>query len=378
MNKINITGIIGIDTRYEEIVSQLDNHNGDIEISINSAGGYVYDGIGIYNAIKKYNKGKKIINICGLSASISSYIMLAGDELNLEENAVIMIHNPSIFVMGDHRKLRTAYIHIEKLKNLMSEAYSKHTGIAKDEIEVMMDNETFFIGNKELKTWGKVIEPIEKDSNKTKLTKAEANIQIQAMCSLVEKGSKEAINQTDKLVALLENQEEIPIKDNRYNKDNKKQSPQTSINNYQSSITNYELPTNKKETKMENKLENIKTLEDFKNLFPQLYNEAKQQGMAEEKSRVNAHLEFIDIAPEIALNSIKNDVLFLNNSEIQAKYIKAKINKEEIITMEKDNNPEVIQKPIQEASELKNEIEKTNAEAEEKIRSFMPHLTASR
>lgn len=145
MNTINITGVVGIDTRYEDIVKQFDNSKGDIEVKINSPGGYVYDGIAIYNSIKKYNKGTKTIKVCGLSASIASYIMLAGDRLELEENSVIMIHNPSICVMGDYRKLKSAYFNIEKLRALMSSAYSKYTGIDRKEIETMIDNETFLL-----------------------------------------------------------------------------------------------------------------------------------------------------------------------------------------------------------------------------------------
>ena len=130
------------------------------------------------------------------------------------------------------------------------------------------------------------------------------------------------------------------------------------------------LSTNQKETKME-KLEN---LNDLKLHYPKLYDEAINIGIQQEKSRVKAHLEFIDVAPDIALNAIKEDIEFLNNSEIQAKYIKAKVNKNELATMEKDNNPEVLPKKINEYEELKSELEESNEEAEKKIRAYMPHL----
>lgn len=365
-NRINITGVVGIDTTYEDIARQLENSKSDIEILINSPGGYVYDGIAIYNSIKKYNKGSKTVRVCGLSASIATYIMLAGDSLELEENSVIMIHNPSICVMGDYRKLRSAYSNIEKLRVLMSSAYSKYTGIAKNEIETMMDNETFFIGKDELEAWGNVIEDQNNkeekknyNNNNKETIKAEANIQIQAMCSLIEKSNEKNNANTEKLVALFNNE------------------PEQYEQNY---LQNHFIINNQKETKMEkidkktDKILDLENLNDLKLYYPKLYDEAVNIGIQQEKSRVKAHLEFIDIAPDIALNAIKEDISFLNNSEIQAKYIKARVNKNELATMEMDNNPDFIPKKINENEELKAELEKENKEAEEKIRAYMPHL----
>ena len=365
-NTINITGVVGLDTTYEDIARQLDNSKSDIEILINSPGGYVYDGIAIYNSIKKYNKGSKTVRVCGLSASIATYIMLAGDSLELEENSVIMIHNPSICVMGDYRKLRSAYSNIEKLRVLMSSAYSKYTGIAKNEIETMMDNETFFIGKDELEAWGNVIEDQNNkeekknyNNNNKETIKAEANIQIQAMCSLIEKSNEKNNANTEKLVALFNNE------------------PEQYEQNY---LQNHFIINNQKETKMEkidkktDKILDLENLNDLKLYYPKLYDEAVNIGIQQEKSRVKAHLEFIDIAPDIALNAIKEDISFLNNSEIQAKYIKARVNKNELATMEMDNNPDFIPKKINESEELKAELEKENKEAEEKIRAYMPHL----
>ena len=381
-NRINITGVVGIDTTYEDIARQLENSKSDIEILINSPGGYVYDGIAIYNSIKKYNKGSKTVRVCGLSASIATYIMLAGDSLELEENSVIMIHNPSICVMGDYRKLRSAYSNIEKLRVLMSSAYSKYTGIDRKEIETMMDNETFFIGKEELEAWGNIMEdPSNNKGEKTNCNnketiKAEANIQIQAMSSLIERSNEISNANAEKLVAFLEDYQELQQESQSSQSIHNIENNSNSKNNKKLSIINYQLSTNKKETKMEktDKPQNLENLNDLKIHYPKLYDEAVNIGIQQEKSRVKAHLEFIDIAPDIALNAIKEDVSFLNNSEIQAKYIKAKVNKNELATMENDNNPELIPKKINEDEELKAELEKENKDAEEKIRAYMPHL----
>jgi hypothetical protein len=123
---------------------------------------------------------------------------------------------------------------------------------------------------------------------------------------------------------------------------------------------------------MEN--EKIETIQDLKSLYPKLYNDIVNIGIQEERSRVKTHLEFIDVARDTVINSIKEDIPFLNNSEIQAKYLRARINKSEILAMEKENNEEFIPKKIDENEELKKEKENDNKEVEEKIKSFMPHL----
>jgi hypothetical protein len=298
--------------------------------------------------------------------------MLAGDNIAIEDNSVIMIHNPNILVIGDYRKLKTTYQHIEKLRNLMSSAYAKHTNIDRKEIETMMDNETYFVGKEELKTWGTVIEDNNYNNsddnnnndnsdnnsnnnsknNKEPLTKEYAETQVRAMTSILEKNSLTRKQETEQLVAILEGFDE-------------------NNTNFTNFTNNHKYKTMEKEK--------IETIYDLKALYPKLYNDVVNIGIQEERSRVKAHLEFIDVAKDTVINSIREDIPFLNNSEIQAKYLRARINKSEILAMEKENNEEFIPKRINENEELKKEkegeTEKTNKEAEEKIKSFMPHLS---
>jgi hypothetical protein len=229
----------------------------------------------------------------------------------------------------------------------MSSAYSKHTKINKEEIEAMMDNETYFAGTDELKTWGNVIENNNKENNEELPTKEYAETQVRAMSSLIKNNALDRNEETEQLAAILEG-----FGENNPN------------------LTNF--TNNLKKTSMEK--EKIETVQDFKILYPKLYAEAISIGILEEKSRVKAHLEFIDTAKDVVINSIKEDIPFLNNSEIQAKYLKARINQSEVLAMEKDNNEEVIPQRINESKELRKETERENKEAEEKIKSFMPHL----
>ena len=64
-----------------------------LDIYINSPGGSVFDGVAIYNQIKRFN-GEKIIHIDGIAASIASVIAMAGDEIRIASNGMMMIHDP--------------------------------------------------------------------------------------------------------------------------------------------------------------------------------------------------------------------------------------------------------------------------------------------
>ena len=64
----------------------------ELTLRINSPGGSVFDGIAIYNALKRH-PAKVIVTVEGLAASIASVILCAGDEVVMPKNALIMIHD---------------------------------------------------------------------------------------------------------------------------------------------------------------------------------------------------------------------------------------------------------------------------------------------
>lgn len=76
-----------------------------ITVRINSPGGDVFDGVAIHNALK--NHGAKIITqVDGIAASIASFILMAGDEINMPANAFLLIHNAWGFAMGNAEDMR--------------------------------------------------------------------------------------------------------------------------------------------------------------------------------------------------------------------------------------------------------------------------------
>ncbi len=114
-----------------------------IDIRINSPGGSVFDGIAIYNAIKRHPAKKTTYND-GLAASIASVIFLAGDKKISAENALVMIHNPFGAVMGDSAEMRKTADVLDKLKENIVMAYQKSTALTDKELQAAMDAETWY------------------------------------------------------------------------------------------------------------------------------------------------------------------------------------------------------------------------------------------
>lgn len=146
---ITIYGGVGADILSEgdnivrEIQKQIENAEGDIVVRINSPGGSVFDGFTIYNLLKQYSNGKVKVVIDGLAASIASVIAMAGDEIEIYKNGMIMIHRASGVVVGnadDADKMREI---LNKLDLSIAKIYSERTGLSEKEVLEMMDKETW-------------------------------------------------------------------------------------------------------------------------------------------------------------------------------------------------------------------------------------------
>ena len=85
----------------------------DINLHINSSGGDVFQAVAIYNTLKSY-KGKVTVWIDGLAASAATIITCAGDEIKMASNAQLMIHKPSVALMGYYSSTE-----IEKVQNAL-------------------------------------------------------------------------------------------------------------------------------------------------------------------------------------------------------------------------------------------------------------------
>ena len=98
-----------------------------ITIRINSFGGSVPDGVAIYNAIKRHAATVTTV-VDGVAMSIASLIAMAGDTVEMAENAILMVHAPWTGTYGNSASLRETADMLDQFASAMSTSYAAKTG----------------------------------------------------------------------------------------------------------------------------------------------------------------------------------------------------------------------------------------------------------
>ena len=116
----------------------------EIKLYINSNGGSVFEGTAIYNQLKRH-PAKKTVYIDGFACSIASVIAMAGDEIIMPRNALMMIHNMWMCAYVNSVELRKAADDLDIINNAGKQAYLQKAGEKVDEERLtrMMDDETW-------------------------------------------------------------------------------------------------------------------------------------------------------------------------------------------------------------------------------------------
>lgn len=113
-----------------------------INLRINSPGGDVFDGLTIYNQLKAH-PARVVVDIDGLAASIASVIAMAGDEIRIAANAMMMIHNPHSVAFGDSREMQRVAALLTQVRDNLADTYVARTGAMRDDVLAWMDDETW-------------------------------------------------------------------------------------------------------------------------------------------------------------------------------------------------------------------------------------------
>lgn len=113
-----------------------------LDIYINSPGGSVFDGIAIYNQIKRF-AGEKIVHVDGVAASIASVIAMAGDEIRIADNGMVMIHDPYGMSVGTADELRKYADSLDKVRDTILDTYVSKTAGDRKQIGQWMADETW-------------------------------------------------------------------------------------------------------------------------------------------------------------------------------------------------------------------------------------------
>ena len=137
-----------------------------IDLYINSPGGNVFEGNSIYNALVRH-KAKINVTIDGVAASIASVIAMAGNTITMPENALMMIHDPSALVMGTSSDMARMIKALDRIKVGFISAYQTHTDKSEDEIDEMMQNETWMTASEAVEAGfaTDMIEPVKMAAN---------------------------------------------------------------------------------------------------------------------------------------------------------------------------------------------------------------------
>ena len=136
----------------------------EIYLYINSPGGLVTAGLGIYDTMQ-YVK-PDISTLCiGQAASMGSFLLAAGTKgkrFSLP-NSRIMVHQPSAGFQGQATDIEIHANEVLSLKKRLNEIYSKHTGKSVDEIKTALERDNFMTAES-AKVFGLVDEVVEKRS----------------------------------------------------------------------------------------------------------------------------------------------------------------------------------------------------------------------
>jgi len=116
----------------------------EISLYINSPGGLVTAGLGIYDTMQYIKPAVNTLCI-GQAASMGSFLLAAGEKgkrFSLP-NSRIMVHQPSAGFQGQATDIEIHANEVLSLKKRLNEIYSKHTGKSVDEIKGALERDNF-------------------------------------------------------------------------------------------------------------------------------------------------------------------------------------------------------------------------------------------
>lgn len=134
------------------------DRNRDVQMYINSPGGAVYAGLGIYDTMQIINPD--VTTICtGIAASMSAILMCAGTKgkRTALKHSRIMLHQPSSAISGQATDIEITVKEIQRVKQNLYDIISYHTGQEVSKVAADCDRD-FWMLAEEAKTYGIVDE----------------------------------------------------------------------------------------------------------------------------------------------------------------------------------------------------------------------------
>ena len=193
------------------IKQALNEANGsDVELEINSPGGYVDAGSEIYTALKEYS-GKVTAKITGQACSAASWIALAADRVEMSPTAQMMIHRASTISIGNSDDLASDLNALNSLDKSFVDLYSQRTGLDAQEVYRLMCNTTW-MNAKEAVDKGFADEIMFQNDKKPALVNADGSLSVKP----------DTINKIKNLLHSKSTENVVKLQEN-LNKENKSQ-----------------------------------------------------------------------------------------------------------------------------------------------------------
>ena len=129
-----------------------ENPKKEIFFYINSPGGLVTSGLGIYDTMQ-YIKSPVSTLCIGQASSMGSFLLASGQKGSRFSlpNSRIMVHQPSGGYQGQVTDIEIQTNEIKKTKSKLNEIYSKHTGKKISEISTIMERDKYFSAEEAIK-----------------------------------------------------------------------------------------------------------------------------------------------------------------------------------------------------------------------------------
>ena len=193
------------------IKQALNEANGsDVELEINSPGGYVDAGSEIYTALKEY-QGQVIAKITGQACSAASWIALAADRVEMSPTAQMMIHRASTISSGNSDDLASDLNALDSLDKSFVDLYSQRTGLDAQQVYRLMCNTTW-MNAKEAVDKGFADEIMFQNDKKPALVNADGSLSVKP----------DTINKIKNLLHKKSTENVVKLQEN-LNKENKSQ-----------------------------------------------------------------------------------------------------------------------------------------------------------
>ena len=139
-----------------------ENPNKEISFYINSPGGLVTSGLGIYDTMQYINSPVSTLCI-GQASSMGSFLLAAGEKGKRYSlpNSRIMVHQPSAGFQGQATDIEIHANEVLSLKKRLNEIYSKHTKKSVEDIKKALERDNFMTPDN-AKEFGLIDQVVEK------------------------------------------------------------------------------------------------------------------------------------------------------------------------------------------------------------------------